>query len=856
MLGTNNKSYEQNTIDLSNSITQLNDHYKFIYIKPDANYINETDINTCYAADEYTGKSLNFVPINNVIGGESILHTKSTCKLNAARIQKKFAARERDDVMNGAITKTPGLKFEMIQGYFANDITKFIGASIIAEGIANDFTDINTATNGKIKETTQFSIEWKGHFIPSVSGMWTFGVVCDDISLLWIGDNAVNDYTAANAFIANSGANTTIQQKQSSYFIANKMYPIRIQYGQNNNDYKFNLVLVSPDNKIQNAKDNGLFYTLTNADGRLYENKFTYYSLVENTPELSSKGYFDCYVNDPNEQNLGLKNKDNQQNTKIIWSAFGKQYFTTMADAEPFESIKEPFQEGWGRRRGGWGGWRRWQPPPKPRPPPPTVVQIYHPDILNLRRGNYLWLDNDMLSIRNDDGSNSNLGSTTTGKITIMDLTGILHIESSPDKWTAISSANNVNNNVQNISWAKYNIANSIKNTTIIPKNTKIGGDGKPILISSDEKYKLTFTPDGDLVIKAAINSCSGKDTNNAYKYSTAADNSIGKSFYPYRIESADLIDNLYLASTKDANKKTLAKIPLDGDMVTPTDKYINYSEMYPDNKTGANDIKDITQTGESCAKLCSDNANCKHYYEYTEDGKTKCAINQNSHLPNLFFKQQPTNNITQSTLYVRDYKMNFDKKDVRNILTKNIESDYSAYSDYELIYGTVTKNDANSGLSPELVSQIQTNKKYLGLETFSNNLLREGLDNNGYVSSNDFNKNVLQNTQFRGSVPAELNARKIDPLKLTAADYSLKLNSIDVNKRNLDTNTQNYIDLSNNNVYLAKDDKYIKNKKNKTVDVELDDVNAMIIKQNEIYLLGAVTAATLLIFAIYIARQ
>ena len=137
-----------------------------------------------------------------------------------------------------------------------------------------------------------------------MTGNWTFTLLTDNISLLWIDDIAINDYDNLNAAINTKGSNTV-----SLYLNANNHYPIRIQYGNNaiTQNNKFSLSILSPKNEDSIA----LLCSLYNPDGSLFEKQLMYYSLNEVSTDLTSKGFFNCFVSDPYNKTNGLKQPSN-----------------------------------------------------------------------------------------------------------------------------------------------------------------------------------------------------------------------------------------------------------------------------------------------------------------------------------------------------------------------------------------------------------------------------------------------------------------------------------------------------------------------------------------------------------------
>lgn len=142
-------------------------------------------------------------------------------------------------------------------------------------------------------------------------------------------------------------------------------------------------------------------------------------------------------------------------------------------------------------------------------------------------------------------------------------------------------------------------------------------------------------------------------------------------------------------------------------------------------------------------------------------------------------------------------------------------------------------------------------------IDTYKNFIL-EGFNSHGYqysgnlVASSTSNSNIINNNQ-------------IQPISQISKDYNYKLNLVN----------QNYTDLSNNIVKITNDNKtglrddmsgnYIYDyntpfslyEKPKTlVDGRIYDNNQLIVQTNSLYILGTITAATLIVFAILIGKE
>ncbi len=77
-------------------------------------------------------------------------------------------------------------------------------------------------------EQTKFML---GYFKPTETGTHTFSSTSNDMSYLWIGDNALAGYTPSNALIDNGGTHSTNYEAGTMVLTAGEYYPIRVLYG-------------------------------------------------------------------------------------------------------------------------------------------------------------------------------------------------------------------------------------------------------------------------------------------------------------------------------------------------------------------------------------------------------------------------------------------------------------------------------------------------------------------------------------------------------------------------------------------------------------------------------------------------
>ena len=132
-----------------------------------------------------------------------------------------------------------GLAQVQYKGYFADNTNWFTNERYSSSVMG----DITTSTSGlpvfdgssDLGGKTSFS--WTGYFIPDFTGEWQFQISSDDASYLWIGNDAIVNYQSnpGSALIRNGGIHTERLVAAKIYLIKDKIYPLRIQYGNDAN---------------------------------------------------------------------------------------------------------------------------------------------------------------------------------------------------------------------------------------------------------------------------------------------------------------------------------------------------------------------------------------------------------------------------------------------------------------------------------------------------------------------------------------------------------------------------------------------------------------------------------------------
>lgn len=109
---------------------------------------------------------------------------------------------------------------------------------------------ITNATTSLSVRPTFLVINYRGYFIPSVTGSYTFSTkYADDLVLLWFGSSAYSGWTRSNVVIDANYGNFPGDNQVHYYtipLVAGFYYPIRIMYANSDGPGLFELDLTGP----------------------------------------------------------------------------------------------------------------------------------------------------------------------------------------------------------------------------------------------------------------------------------------------------------------------------------------------------------------------------------------------------------------------------------------------------------------------------------------------------------------------------------------------------------------------------------------------------------------------------------
>jgi GLEYA domain len=818
--------YDTNSSNLNASFANIKKDYGFTYFKPDASQIGVADLNMCYSGRNAPSVTMNDVSIYTK--GPQVYHTANSCKLNASLLQSQYIMSDQQNIYKKTLDnglKKAGLNFIVVDGYYVGEPKYFLNKKSKYTGMATQFDSIINATNQIITDPlyVKYSCEWYGFFCPSATGNWTFKINSNNPSYLWVGDLAINDYENTNAT-----ANNTMSNGGQSNLNMNRYYPIRIQYGNRNSSDTFSITISGPHSE----EGLPLLYTFFNSDGSLFEKSVIYYSLIENDPDLTAQGLYNCYVTYPDTVTYSqLKNKPSSFVFQTVWNLFNERTENDKLDSFNYLSIDAD-----------------------------GIISIFNGS------GN-------VLKSLSDSGGNA---IKSTGNLKLGD-DGILQIESlsSPGTYITVSVSNTGLDTPQtNSYWESYKAPpNNITNPYKLTSNNSLTYSSNPvILVSNNNKYALQISELGNLIIQQSTDACVSKNSkeNNIHYTSASSDTN---SRYLYRINGDEKMNNMYMVSNTE---KTL--LPIDKNTTNIKlipGQYTPYSGYYPDSSL----LKNATVKKQTaCQAACDADPNCSYYYSYTNgNGSQNCILNSSSSYgstltPNTFIPKQPTSS-GDSTLYLRNYGMNLTSSDARYTIPRVDTKDYGSYSEHELLVDKSfilkdSKNIGYNGLDTPLRNELVRNWNYVkGSGEPKNPGPIESFDTQGYQDGKDV-RAVGGNPGDDTNLPTEIINKQITPMTAISKDYALLQYEIDGKYREigkkvndvtndqgtgvrdiLSSDPQKIYDFSGNTFYYG-------SKKPLKRDALKDDVNIMLRQTNDMFILGSLTIASLLVAAIYFGRD
>lgn len=295
---------------------------------------------------------------------------------------------------------------------------------------------------------------------------------------------------------------------------------------------------------------------------------------------------------------------------------------------------------------------------------------------------------------------------------------------------------------------------------------------------------------------------------------------------------------------------------------------YHEYANYYPNVQPNGSVAGATPQSGEQCKESCNTNSNCNHYFAYLSNGIPQCSLNTDNSTPN-YNQLNPKNSSIDTgsaALFVRNFQFTeptcgkidgTQESDLIKIKTVEATDNYSAsfpYSNYFWLPDDVkTVNDIGicgdnqyKKLTNDAASILYKNATYFADGSWKPS--REGFEQpkseftDAIADTQNAIQQNLQREQIYANKMANIN-KNYDSLANTKIPQYIK--------------TRQVLDGNADYDYSGHELSYINNIPPKTIQQKtIDDNNELLVKDNLLYMLGSVTAATLLVLAIVIAKE
>jgi hypothetical protein len=424
-----------------------------------------------------------------------------------------------------------------------------------------------------------------------------------------------------------------------------------------------------------------------------------------------------------------------------------------------------------------------------------------------------------------------------------------------PDKIVAIDS------------WLKNPQRRSILN-----RGEKLSPTDVPELISDNGKFKLKFE-NGKLIVRYAYlpyNTIEYNKFNIKYTGNSISDNG-RQLYYLYRVNASGLNGKKFLARTNKSGNNDYNSLWY---LQNNTDKILKFStynynmDKFPlllandyDNIISTttqsnigNKYKITNITEDDCKTSCQNNLNCEHFFYMNTSTGGKCVQDTLSNSTPMFTYNNPRKDFKSSYLGNKQYNIyttcgyNVQSQPLNNVK-------FDAYTEYNMMYNNTLRNDSQSTYYCADDKYIDNNEKILDIynnrsafTTMEGMTTLEGAGNmfDNSIDKLQSNASILQKKQIDVSNNFFTTINRINRHKDLSSELDRLLGS-DLYKVN-----------NSDKIALNTFHPIIDNPKPETSiqDALKKDTNVMILQQNTLYTIGTITAATLLIFSIILARD
>lgn len=403
-----------------------------------------------------------------------------------------------------------------------------------------------------------------------------------------------------------------------------------------------------------------------------------------------------------------------------------------------------------------------------------------------------------------------------------------------------LNKTRKLTNSLSNPNWKKHNLSSGNARNFLYPYDGYTGkGDkieyGGNSLVSNNYVFKLEMTKEGNLVLKKTITGCADNYT----KLENVGD------YKAFKTDATQLMNNYMLI---DNANRIVYKI--DDNMIENDNTFNYVGDYIPEDTSGMILAKDLQDSFDKCTQ----DASCEHMY-YIEANTGDNYYVTKTGMPDKYIPIQPNSNIKTSKLYIKNKKMKqvqpgknlpeselylLDKynKTLPNLEIQRI-SNYTAYSGYDVSNKPVTQYQDFLGSQVSDLKSIQTK-------------MFEGFKEKTERGENEPIRQFIQTQQ-------------IQPLEKMEDAYTKKLDTINDNYNHIEKEVNDIMnnDKSGLRDKLMNDKKYKKSylefeleKPTLVTDIRLRDTKVLIDNNKTLFDLGIITACTLLVASIVIAKN
>jgi len=396
----------------------------------------------------------------------------------------------------------------------------------------------------------------------------------------------------------------------------------------------------------------------------------------------------------------------------------------------------------------------------------------------------------------------------------------------------------------------------------------KLSYQSSPI-ISENGLYRMEVNGMGNLVIRMYVEKPFRKTIENgdiAY-YTKEAQQGRGQDFYPYSVSIDPKMDKTFLSMNypgKDGKLiQSMSYVSPDHTDFKPSTNYETIENVYSNTESVGGGVFSNSDVAASCKKMCDATANCKSYNiisskNPTFKDKNLCLL-RNKKVDNMIpiDSNSPGMNFT-SNLYIKKNEPMFMKNDIRKFVPFHSSADYVSYNSFN-----VDMNPYVTGLGKYYDDLVkERNLLYQGKEGLVN---MDPSANLGYVTTQQFHQ-IYGNIGSPNNVKDAIQKTQIQPSIQNTTAYESQLYTINSNYYSLDNSIQTITNKNGTGVrdVMMKDSKYdfsgnvfqYDHPVSTKTDGLLEDIHTMTMYENSIYILGAITSATLLVGAIVMSNE